>query len=498
MPIRTPEQYLESLRDGRAVYLNGEKVEDATKNPILMICAKTCAMEYVLIQDPRYQSLMTVKNEEGDLISRCFVPAKTAEDLLTRREVIKLGCRVCYGKPAAAKFTGIDALNAVTVVGKRMDNRLGTNYSQRVENYRKYLQKNDCAIAAAMTDVKGDRSLRPSQQKAHKDYYVHIVDERSDGIVIRGAKAHISLSPLANEMVVLPCRNMLESDRDYAVACAVPCNAKGVTFISTEPEVRELDNFLDYPITSSIYLEDALVIFDDVFVPNERVFLKGEWQFAGDMTYMFANFHRLSSDTYKSVEGELLAGMGALMAEYNGVERAPHIREALTWLTMYAEAAEILGRAACEHCVTESDSGLVYPNPIYSNIAKFWCADNFHQATKYIQDIGGGILATCPSFKEFFNPETRPMMEKYLGGKDGIPTEHRLRLIKLIKDFTSSYEDVISIHAEGSLMAQRLSIYTLADFERYKAAAKHAARIKDGTEHPLYSNLPEFPPSVNV
>jgi 4-hydroxybutyryl-CoA dehydratase/vinylacetyl-CoA-Delta-isomerase len=139
---------------------------------------------------------------------------------------------------------------------------------------------------------------------------------------------------------------------------------------------------------------------------------------------------------------------------------------------------------------------LVYPNPMYANICKFYFADNWHQATKYIQDIAGGIVGTCPSSKDFFNPETRDLLDKYLGGKAGIPTEHRIRLVKLIRDLTSSYEDVLTIHAEGSLAAQKLSVYILADFERYKAAAKRAARIQDGTRHPIFDQLPEFPPKL--
>ena len=496
MAIRTPQEYVESLKDDRVVYCLGERVKDVTQHPILRICIDWMAMDYVVEQDPRYQSLVTEKNEEGELVPFVFTPQRSTSDLLRLREVVQLMARICYGKPSGAKFVGKDGLNALTVVTPRIDKQFGTNYAERVEEYRKYLQKTDPTVALGMTDVKGDRSLRPSKQQPHQDYYVRIVDESSDGIVVRGAKMHISQSPLSNEIIVLPCRSMREDDKDYAVAFAVPANTKGITYISSEPEIKEPGNFFDYPLSASIYIEDALIVFDDVFVPNERVFMKREWPFAGDMAYMFGNFHRLSAETYKAVELELVAGTAALMAEYNGIERAPHVQDKLTWLTLYAEAVEILGRAACEHCVSEPDSDLVYPNPMYANIAKFFFADNWHQATKYIQDIAGGIVATAPSSKDFFNPETRDMIEKYLGGKDGIPTEHRVRLTKLIRDLTSSYEDVLTLHAEGSLAAQRLSIYALADFERYKAAAKRAARIKDGAEHPLFSQLPDFPPKI--
>jgi 4-hydroxybutyryl-CoA dehydratase/vinylacetyl-CoA-Delta-isomerase len=493
MAIRTPQEFLESIRDDRVIYYHGERVKDATRHPFLRVCLDWMAMDYILEQDPRYQSLITEKDEDGELVPFVFMPQRSTQDLLRLREVVKLMARVCYGKPSGAKFVGKDGINALSVVTPRVDRRFGTDYARRVEAYRRYLQKNDLTLALAMTDVKGDRSRRPSKQQPHQDYYVRIVKETGDGIVVRGAKTHISNSPLSNEIVVVPCRAMREDDRDYAVAFALPANAKGLTFICPEAETREPGNFFDYPISSSVYINDALVVFDDVFIPKERVFLKKEWEFAGDVAHMFGNFHRLSAETYKAIELEMFTGAAALIAEYNGVDGASHIQEKLSWLVQYTEAVDILGRAACEHSISEPDSDLVYPNPMIANICKLFFADNWHQATKYLQDIAGGIVATVPSARDFLNPETHDLMEKYFGGRDGIATEHRLRLIKLIKDLTSSYEDVLTIHAEGSLAAQKLSIYALADFERYKAAAKRAARISDGTEHPLFSQLPEFP-----
>lgn len=496
MAIKTPQEYIESIRDDRVVYYLGERVKDITQHPFLKICIDWMAMDYVLSNDPRYQNLLTEKDKDGELVPFILSAQRSREDLLRLRDVVKLMARVCYGKPSGAKFVGKDGLNAVTVVTPHIDKKYGTNYANNVEAYRKYLQKNDLSLALGMTDVKGDRSLRPSKQQPHQDYYVRIVEERSDGIVVRGAKMHISESPVSNEIIVMPCRAMREDDKDYAVSFGVPANAKGITFISPEAETKEPGNFFDYPISSSVYINDALVAFDDVFIPNERVFLKKEWEFAGDTAYMFGNFHRLSAETYKAAELEILTGAAVLMAEYNGIDRASHVQDKLTWLAQYTEAVEILGRAACEHCVSEPDSDLVYPNPVIANICKLYFADNWHQATKYVQDIAGGIVATVPSAKDYYNPETHDIIDKYLGGKDGIPTEHRIRLIKLIRDLTSSYEDVLTIHAEGSLAAQKLSIYSLADFERYKAAAKRAARIKDGTEHPIFSQLPEFPSGI--
>jgi 4-hydroxybutyryl-CoA dehydratase/vinylacetyl-CoA-Delta-isomerase len=496
MAIKTPQEYIESIKDDRVVYYAGEKVKDVTKHPFMKICIDWMAMDYVLTNDPKYRSLLVDKDEDGEDVPFILSAQRSREDLLRLREVVKLLARVCYGKPSGAKFVGKDGLNAVTVVSQRVDKKYGTHYAQNVEAYRKYLQKNDISLAMGMTDVKGDRSLRPSKQQPHQDYYVHIVDERSDGIVVRGAKMHISEAPLSNEIIVVPCRAMKEDDKDYAVSFGINADAKGITMVSPEAETDEPGNFFDHPISASVYINDAMIVFNDVFIPNERIFLKKEWEFAGDAAYMFGNFHRLSAETYKAAELEILTGSAALMAEYNGIERASHVLEKLTWLVQYTEAVEILGRAACEHCVSEPDSDLVYPNPMIANICKLYFADNWHQATKYVQDIAGGIVATVPSVKDWLNPETHDLMEKYFGGKEGIPTEHRLKAIKLIKDSTSVYEDVLTIHAEGSLAAQKLSILALADFERYKAAAKRAARIKDGKEHPIFSQLPDFPPGI--
>jgi len=495
MGIKSPQEYIESLKDGRVVYCNGEKVSDVTEHPILKVCRDWVAMDYVLNNDPRFQDLLTEVNEDGERVSFALMPQRTKEDLLRLREVVKLWARVCFGKPPGAKFVAKDGLNALTVVGRRIDKKYGTHYAENVEAYRKHLQENDLAFAMGLTDMKGDRSLRPSQQ-AHPDYYVHIVEERGDGIIVSGAKTHISQAPLCNEILIAPCRAMREDDKAYAVAFGVPVNAKGLTLVSAEPEITADTSLFDHPIAGSVFLNDATLIFDNVFIPNERIFLKGEWELAGQVAYMFANFHRLSAETYKAMELELFTGAASLMAEYNGIERAPHVREKLTWLVMYTEAVEVLGRAACEYCIAESDSDLVYPNPMYANICKFHFADNWHQATKFIQDIAGGIVATCPSSKDFFNPEIHDLLEKAFGGKAGVPTEDRLRLVKLIRDLTSSYEDVLTIHAEGSLEAQKLSILVLGDFDRYKAAAMRAARIENPQKHPIFEALPEFPPQL--
>lgn len=498
MAIRTTKEYFQSLRDGRVVYSEGERVKDVTKDRVLGLSANVCAWDYEAAQMPEYRDTFVAQDEDGETISFVFVPAKKAEDLFRRREIIQTITRICMGMPAGAKFTGIDCLNSITVNSRIIDQATGSNYTARVEEYRKFLSKNDLSVVAGVTDVKGDRSLRPSKQVQHKDFYLHIVDETKehgeDGIIIRGAKMFTSLSAVANEIICLPTRAMGEEDKDYAVACAVPVNAKGVTVITSMEEFfDERSNEFDYPLAVTRHTGSGATIYEDVFVPMDRVFLNKEWKYSPNYTYMFADFHRLSADAYKYIQLEIMCGIGKLLAEYNGLNKVAHINDKLSWLVMYAESVEALGRAACQFCVKVPGTDLVYPDPTYSNCAKFQFASNYHEAIKILQDLAGGLPAAVFSSKDYFNPKTKELIDKYFAGKSGIPTEHRIRLMRLVKDLTNSFDAVTTLHAEGSLAAQRLSVFHLADWDRYKASAKRASRIDDGTKHPTFSNLPKFP-----
>jgi len=492
--IRTVEQYLESLRDGRVIYSLGERVKDVTTHPVLRRVIEHGAMDWVLTNDPERRSLFVTKNEEGEEVNFLWTAPKTAEDLLRKREAYIEGTR--YGAMGLHSM-GVDALAASRVLAGRMDKKLGTNYVDRVEAYRKYLQTTDLGITGAQTDVKGDRSLHPSEQVQHKDYYVRVVDKQKDGIVVRGAKYHISSTPCANEAIVLPCRTHQEKDKDYAVVFATPLNAKGITLISSEPEIRGQtteETQWDYPSASILGVGDGecMIIFDDVFVPWEKVFMCGEWQFSRDIAYLFGTFHRLFACCRMVPVLESLTGVAALMAEYNGLEKYSHIRTKLAWLVQLTEGFKIMSKAACMFPEKEPDMDLANPNGMYTNIAKYMYAENFHQATKAVQDICGGIAADPIPYKDWMNPEENPYLDKYLSGKAGIPTEHRLRAIRLLLDITNGRHDTHTIHAEGSLAAQQMMFYTNADWELYKATAKRDAGIPGWEKHAEVGKLKDY------
>lgn len=477
MPLRTPQQYLNSLRDGREVYILGERVEDVTAHPVLGLAVRHSAMDYELAEEQALRELTAARWEAtGQEISRYFQIPRTAEDLLRRRDLIELGTKKGCGMVLFIKEIGSDCLYSLAMVADAMDRELKTEYAARVWSYWGHCAGNDLAMAGAVTDVKGNRALRPSQQ-AMPDYYVRIVDRNKDGIVVRGAKAHITSAPYVNELVVLPTRNMLEADRDYAVAFAVPANAQGLKMIC-KPEAARSD--FDFPISSRHFHVEAMVILDDVFVPWERVFMAGEWQFAGALANTFATWHRFTALAYKGPLADLLLGAAQLIAEYNGVENASHIRDKISRLIAYAQTIRVFGKAAALEC--QKVAGIAYPNPLLTNIGKHYFADNYHDCVKMVQEIAGGLVVTAPAEKDYLNPATRGYIDKYLGAKEGISAADRLRLFKLIMDLTASeYAGlwlVVTLHGEGSLEAQRLAAYREFDLQSCTAFARQVANIR--------------------
>ena len=489
--IRTPKQYVESLRDGRKIFLEGEKIPDITKHEAFKGPINGRAMSYLLYNHPRFKDFLTVE-EKGDRYLFLWNQPKTSEELVRRRDVYI----TCMRWGAAMSGMGPDALAASGVVTARMDKALGTHYTDAIEDYRAHLKEKDPAITGAITDVKGNRGLRPSAQEQHQDFYVRVVDRQKDGIVVRGAKMHISATPTANELIVSPCRAHREEDKDYAVVFATPVNAPGITLLTSPPHYPETgeEATWNWPATGrGRGVSECMIVFDDVFVPWNRVFMCGEWQFSRDQAWMFGVFHRLFGSCHKVISTEEAAGVAALMAEYNGTDRYPHVQEKLAWLAMHATLVDVLSKAGCEHPDYFTDIGLAAPNLMYTNIAKYLFAQDQHETSKMVADITGGIATTVFGYKDWNNPEERPFIEKYLAGKAGIPTEHRLRAARLAKDLIGHGMDGAYIHTEGSLAAQKMAMFAAADWKRYKAIAKRIAQIPGWREQKDLAELPDSP-----
>jgi 4-hydroxybutyryl-CoA dehydratase/vinylacetyl-CoA-Delta-isomerase len=481
MALRTPDDYRKALRDDREVYMWGERVRDVTTHPGLRWAVDTAALDYAMAEDPKLRELALVQDPDtGATMSRYFKIPRSSDDLLKRHELIMSATRLGGSTIPFIKDIGTDLIHALLVVTAHMKDPA---YLNRVRAYREYVKSGDLSMAGAWTDVKGDRSLAPSKQ-ANPDAYVRLVERRKDGIVVRGAKAHTTAAPYVDELIVVPTRAMREEDKDYGLAFAVPTATPGVKLIvKGAPEVRaRLDaeqNRLEFPLPPPRLHLETLTVFEDVFVPWERVFLCGEYQYAGPLAYACATFHRFTAVSYKPPLGELLAGAAQLIAEANGVHQSSHIREKITQIVVYTETIKALGRAAALDC--ELVDEIAIPNRVITNMAKYYFASNYHQVVKCVQDVAGGLVVTAPSYRDFENPATRPLLEKYLGGRADVSTENRLRLLQLIRHLTASDEggvlEVLAVHAEGSIEAQKLTIYAEAPLEQYKSLARTAAGI---------------------
>ena len=294
MATRSVEDYKAGLNDGRTLFFKGDRVEDVTRHPDLGVGVEHASLDFALAEDAAYRDLMTSKiPDTGETISRYFVSPTNTNDLLKRREMIETSTRLGGGVVLLIKEIGTDALFALSLVAKRIDEGYGTDYLKRVEAYHQHCQREDLSMAVAQTDVKGDRSLAPSEQ-THPDYYVRVVEEREDGIVVRGAKAHTTCAPYVDEIIVLPTRNLTEQDKDYAVAFAVPANTPGLKMIVSPFGASSSSDF-HHPVSAHHRMIESLTIFDDVFVPKERVFMSGEWDFAGGLATTFVQFHRFTA-----------------------------------------------------------------------------------------------------------------------------------------------------------------------------------------------------------
>ncbi len=479
MPLKTANQYKQSLKDRRTVYFRGARVEDVTTHPVLGIAVEHAAIDYALAEDPQHRSLAVV-GEGGREYSRYFHLPRTSDDLLARSRLIAASTRAGATLVVLVKEIGTDALFALHILAEAMAGRGLPQYRDRVHAYYERCRDQDLAVAVAQTDVKGDRSLGPSAQ-ADPDHYVRIVERRADGIVVRGAKVHTSVVTNTHELIVLPTRAMRVEDAAYAVAFAIPVATPGLTLIASPFGGYAKDPF-EYPISARHKMMETLTVFDDVFVPWDRVFLAGETEFAGPLALTFVKYHRFTAVSYKLPLLELMVGAGRAVAEMNGIEGAGHVREKLTRLASYHTTVAALIRQAALECIVEPP-GLAVPNTLLTNIAKYQFASQYHQAVQMVQDLAGGLLVTAPGIEDLRSEATGPLVAKYLGGKAGVPTEDRLRMLNLISDLTATdfggYQEVLAVHAEGSLEAEKLQTYREYDFRGPVAYARKLAGISE-------------------
>ncbi|MGD0352063.1 MAG: 4-hydroxyphenylacetate 3-hydroxylase family protein [Dehalococcoidia bacterium] len=478
MTMMTGQQYRESLRRLKPeVYYLGEKIESVADHPAFLPHVNAAALTYDMALAPEFEELLTaISHLTGEKINRFTHIHHSHDDLVKKVKMLR-----ALGQQTGSCFqrcVGFDGLNSVYSITYDIDQKLGTDYHKRLVNLLKQVQSKDLMVSGAMTDVKGNRRLSPSQQK-DPDLYVHMVEKKKDGIVVRGAKAHITGAVNSHGHLVMPTSAMKAEDADYAVCFYVPVDAPGVVHIFGRQtnDTRKCNCFLDQGnVDYGIVGGEALIVFDDVFVPWEHVFMCGEYEFAYELVERFATAHRQNYGGCKTGLADALIGATYALAQVQGTDRASHTRDKLVEMVHLTETLYCCS-IACSCQGYALPAGSYMADPLLANVTKLNVTREVYEIARLAQDIAGGILATAPSEMDWKDERVGKYVDKYMKGVAEVPTETRLRLIRLLEGMTCGTALVESMHGAGSPQAQRIMIERQANFERKKRLAEKLAKI---------------------
>ena len=455
--LMSGNDYRASLRKVHpTVYVDGRKVESVADDAALAPGVNAIALTYDLALNEELAPVMRAE-VGGRTVNRMLGIPKSTQDLLNKLEAVRL---VCQETGCAQRYLAGDALTGVYQATLRCDAEAGTQYHATLKAYIEHVYDNDLALGIAMTDAKGDRSVRPYAQ-GNLDSYVHIIERRSDGIVISGVKAIVTGAPYMHELLVMPCRNMTELDKDFAVCCAVPIDVKGLTIVA-RPAGRPGEAAAKF--SSKFGQSTGVCLFENVFVPWDRVFLAGEWQHSGHLTYSYATHHRHTCIAARAGFGDLLIGAGALMTEANGIDldRADNLRDQMVDLIKIVEGFYACGIAASVYGKAD-ESGVVTPDAVFANIGKLLLATQIYDMHRIAHHVSGGLIVTLPGPDEDHNPATAGRLSEVLSARSDIPYEKRIEAARFVEDLTASYQagwySVISLHGGGSPEAMKMEIF---------------------------------------
>jgi 4-hydroxybutyryl-CoA dehydratase/vinylacetyl-CoA-Delta-isomerase len=481
--MKTAQEYLDSIRKlNFNAYSMGRKIDCPADHPLVKPSLNAVAMTYELANDPSHQDLLTATSHlTGRRINRFTHTHRSCDDLVCKVKMQRL-----LGQKTGTCFqrcVGMDALNALESTTFEIDQAQGTNYHERYNQFLQYVQENDLVCDGAMTDPKGDRGKRPSQQ-ADPDLFVHVVRESADGIVVKGAKCHQTGALNSHEIIVMPTMAMREEDADYAVSFAIPSDTPGITYIlgRQASDTRKLEGGTLDVGNARFGGQECLVVFEDVFVPWERVFMYREARFAGILVERFAGYHRQSYGGCKVGVGDVLIGAVANLLDYHGLNSVSHARDKLVEMVHLNETLYACGLA----CSTEGKatvSGTYLIDMMLANVCKLNVTRFPYEIARLAEDLAGGLMVTLPSEADLRHPETGPYIEKYLRGISGISTECRLRMLRLVENITIGATAVAyrteSMHGAGPPQAMRIMIARQADLERKKQLARDLAGVSE-------------------
>jgi len=483
--IRSGEDYLESLRGRNLnVYLQGEPVDEPLDHPMIRPSINAVAETYDLAQ--RNPEMATaVSPFTGERVNRFLHVANSREDLVMQNKLQRrLGqlTGTCF-----QRCVGMDAFNALHSVTHEIDAAHGTAYHRRFCDFVAFAQQHGYMIGGAMTDVKGDRSKAPHQQ-ADPDLYMHVTRRTDEGVYIKGAKAHQTGCINSHWLIVMPTIRLGEADRDFAIVGAVPVDAEGITFVYGRQscDTRSMEDG-DIDAGNANYGgQEAMIIFEDVFIPNDSIFMDGEFEFAALLVERFTCYHRRSY-VCKSGVGDVLIGAAAAIADYNGVDKASHIRDKLVEMTHLNETIYSTGIAS-SYQAEEMKSGVYLCDDMIANVCKHHVTRVPYEIGRLAQDLAGGLMVTLPSEQDLDHEDLGPLLRKYLKGRVEIDTEDRIRILRLIENMTMGRNAVgyltESMHGAGSPQAQRVQIARQSQLDFRKELAKTLAGVKNAETVP--------------
>ncbi len=486
MALKTAQEYVDSLRKQNLnIYMFGEKVENYVDHPIIRPSINAMAMTYKLAEEPEYEDLITVTSSlTGEKINRFTHLHQSADDLRNKVKMQRLlgqktGC--CF-----QRCVGMDAFNAVFSTTFELDAKHGTDYHERFKKFLTYVQQNDLAVDGCMTDARGDRSKSPGQQ-LDPDAYLHVVERREDGIVIRGCKLHQTGMVNSHEILVMPNNSLKDDEGDWAVCCAVPTEAPGIIYVygrqscdtrKLEPSNIDVGNI-------NFGGQEVMTIFDNVFVPWERVFMNGETDFTTMLVERFAGYHRQSYGGCKVGTGDTLIGAAKAIADYNGAAKASHVKDKIVEMCHLNETLFACG-IACSAEGRKTASGNYMIDLLLANVCKQNVTRFPYEIARIAQDLAGGSLVTMPSAQDFDHPEIGAFVKKYMQGAGDDTAEKRQRLLRLIENITMGCGAVAylteSMHGAGSPQAQRIMIARLVDLEHRKELAEKLCGIQENSD----------------
>ncbi len=482
MPIKNGAEYIQSLRGRKLkILLFGEEVKEPVDHPMIRPSINAVAETYDLaVEDPE---LATAKSSlSGIQVNRFLHIADSAQDLVNQNRMQrKLGqlTGTCF-----QRCVGMDALNSLYSTTFEIDAKYGaTQYHGRLIEFIKMIQRENLVIGGAMTDVKGDRSLSPSQQE-DPDMFVHVTKRDEKGVYITGAKAHQTGCINSHWIVVMPTMRLKPEDKNYAIVGAIPVDAPGITYIygrqSCDTRSME-DGSID--AGNAMYSgQEAMIIFDNVFIPNHLIFMDGESEYAAMLVERFTCYHRRSY-VCKTGLGDVLIGAAAAIADYNGVASASHIKDKLVEMTHLNETIFAAGIAS-SYMAHKTAAGNWQNDDMLANVCKHNVTRFPYEIGRLAQDIAGGLMVTMPSERDFRSPKSGPILEKYLKGRKGVSTENRIRILRLIENMTLGRNAVgyltESMHGAGSPQAQRIQIARQMQLGVKMKFAKRLAQVKEG------------------